>query len=445
MRRRSGRTNHKHQRAQVHQKDNAAAGNDRGSFWRFYLPSSWRLRKIVASPLFLVLTISTVVAWFKDYRVVAETETWSLDLFLKRISRTVTFDDVYIVHIADADYRDKHLFNSQSPLDPTLVLELVSAVSSLGPKVVGVDLDTKDSAWYSAMGASCRAEHVTLLESSPVIVWARMPVESKNQQASSRDERPIQLYQLLGGFKDCQKALSGVPRFPFDTDGVVRKYIGEFVLDDGAQKRSFTPSFARVIAEQYGGVYQKSSRERILNFAPANPVITAGQLCAIAGRGEKCLRSNRENGNQEVQKWKNQVAGQIVLIGGAFEDARDTYPTPVGQVQGVGLNALAIESDLHHGAIYETPLVCDLFCDLLAGTLVVWVFWFFASPTLALALGTFGVGAVSLLVSWLLLHCLTVWLSFIPVLVGVNIHQYYEHLRQTRKAAKRVGGKKEVG
>jgi hypothetical protein len=76
-----------------------------------------------------------------------------------------------------------------------------------------------------------------------------------------------------------------------------------------------------------------------------------------------------------------------------------------------------------------------LVCDLLAGTVVVWVFWFFESrPTVALVLGTLGIGAAFLLISWLLFHFVAVWLSFIPVFVGVNIHQYYEHLRETWKA-----------
>lgn len=417
-----------------------ASAHSRASFWRYYFPGRWSVRSLVTNPFLVVLTISLLVTWFENSRIVVEVQSWSLGILLKT-ARPVQFDDVYVVHISDSDYRDPRMFQSQSPLQPTKVVDLIHAVASLKPKVVGVDLDTKESAWHSAIGPNCRVESGTfsLLPPEPILVWARVPVEPKSRQSASPGEKPIQLYQLLGGAEDCKQALSGVPRFPLDADGVVRRYTGEFKIDAEAEKQSF----ARAIAEAYGGIFQKSKSERILNFAADNPKsgISAGALCAVAPEGD-CNGHDRHLSAADqgkAKQWVEAARGKIVLIGGAFEDARDTYATPVGEKYGVDLNALAIESDLHSGAIYDTPRPLLLMCDLLAGTIVVWVFWFFESrPTLALVLGTLGIGAASLLVSWLLFYFLSVWLSFIPVLVGVNIHQYYEHLRETWKAGQQV-------
>jgi CHASE2 domain-containing sensor protein len=430
--------------------NNAHAAGKGRSFLTHYFPYHF----------LLVLGISLFVAWFEDSRIVSEMQNWSLDWFLNHRPPTppANFEDVYLVHIADADYRDPKMFNAQSPLKPELVVDLISAVSSLRPKIVGVDLDTKDSPWYSAVAQNCLGQNGALRvvpPSKPEVVWARMPVESRTRQADLRAEKPIQLYQLLGGFKDCEQALYGIPRFPLDADGVVREYVGEFEVDPQQKK----PSFARAIAEDYDRVYQSSRKERILNFAAARPkgaadpeqlcavapasAISAEQLfCALPAQAANCHEEKeaRSKGDQEsAARWIASVPDKIVLIGGAFEDARDAYPTPIGQMCGVDLNALAIESDLHPGAIHPTPLLCGLAGDLLAGTIVVWIFWFVRSPTWALVLGTLGFGALSLLVSAALFYFLATWLSVIPVLAGVNIHQYCEHLRTTWKAGNHAG------
>jgi CHASE2 domain-containing sensor protein len=369
---------------------------------------------------------------------------------LLKSSRPVQFDDVYVVWITDTDYRDPGMFAAQSPLKPGLVVDLIRAVSSLAPKVIGVDLDTKDSAWRSAIDQNCRATNGPLPE--PTVVWAHMPVEPRGLQSDSSGEKPIQLYQLFGGLEGCQQTLSGVPRFPLDADGVVLAYVDEFTIDPDQRKKSL----ARVIAGQYGRAYQSVGKKRILNFAAYDPkhsnlvssephcpgtptvVISAKQLCAVAGTGRDCreyMETLSRCDQQNALAWKQNVRGKIVLLGGAFEDARDTYRTPMGPMHGVDLNAPAIESDLHPGAIRLTPLLYGFVADLLAGTFVVWVFWFFESrPTLALILGTLGVGAISLFISWALFRFLAAWFSLIPVLVGVNLHQYYEHLRGTWKA-----------
>jgi CHASE2 domain-containing sensor protein len=433
MKEKSKHTDQKHQAANAC-RDNAEAGKDLRHFLQYYFPRQF----------LWVLLISVGVTWFEEHRVIVEMQSWSLDLFLKH-SAPVSFDDVYIVYISDADYRDPDMFKAQSPLDAQMVVDLIRAVASLNPKLIGVDLDTKDSSWSLAIDKNCSAKNSTLRfapPSKPTLVLARMPVESKIQPKSSGAEKPIQLYQLVGGSEGCSQALYGVPRFLLDADGVVRRYVGKFDIDGENPKESF----ARVIVENFTKAYQSSRGMRILNFAAAhNPDrgISAAQLCAVAGQGHSssCAQEAKEVTGQDLVKaegWRDAVLnkGKIVLIGGAFEDARDAYLTPIGTLHGVDLNALAIDSDLHPGAIDDAPWPYGLAGDLVMGTLIAWIFWHFEGrPTLALLLSTFGVGFGSLLISWLLLQ-VVVWLSFIPVLVGVNIHQYFEHLHKTWHAGK---------
>jgi CHASE2 domain-containing sensor protein len=441
------------------------------SFFQYYFP--WPLpRNPFANPVLLVLLISILVARFEDSRIVVEMQSWSLDLFWGAMhpSKPLTSKDIYIVSINDSDYRNPKLFDSRSPLKPEKVKELLGGVLLLGPRVVGVDLDTKDpTIWSKKVLGDCTEENKVqngvptkvFPASSSVVVWARMPIEGQSKEATGQLDRPIQLYQVLGGCAGHElDEFSGVPRFPLDADGVVRKYVGEFEVEGEPP----VESFARVIAEKYCVCLRSGTEEKILNFAHKKNfrrIASSAFLIAEPTGSKEDKRSAEEEEEKEEQDyWKRSVHGKIVLIGGEFEDSRDTHDTTPAQVSlpqpmyGVELNAMAIDSDLHGGAIKAVPRYVVFLVDfLLAGPLFVWIFfktgqhpspwmirvikhppaiWIFkviGPRTLLFVAATVVTFLLALGASWLLLAVASVWISFIPILIGANIHQYIEHAK----------------
>jgi CHASE2 domain-containing sensor protein len=461
--------------ADASQKKSDAANKSGDSFWKYYFFSSWTLhslRSLRVNPCLLVLAISFWVSRYENLRIVVEMQSWSLDLCLgfmhaahleypcPRVS-----DDIYIVSITDSDYRNRELFKSSSPLDPETIKKLLGKVLDLGPAVVGVDLDTKDpTVWdKEVLGPDCPVKDGVPTQIRPgsgaVVVWARMPVEGKNKEAAGHSDRPMQLYQVLGGCAG-DNDFSGVPRFPLDADGVVRKYVGKFDVDGAPE----VGSFARVIAEKYAEKHaekhdvrlRSGKDERILNFARKKcfQKISSSRLLDIPGENDR-----PEDTCPTDKDWKRSVLNHIVLIGGEFEDSRDTHDTTPGQVflpqplYGVELNAMAIDSDLDGGAIIVVPPFAVFLVDfLLAGPLFVWIFfelvhdppsprivklidhlttvWMakvIAPRILLFVAATLVTFFIAISFSWALLWLASVWISFIPLLLGANIHQYFEH------------------
>jgi CHASE2 domain-containing sensor protein len=453
------------------------------SFFTRYFHRSWNP---FAIPFVVVLLISLFVVWSEETRVMVEMRSWSLDLFWA-VSHFVhrppaTSNDIFIVGITDSDYRNPHLFDSRSPLDPDGVKRLLTEVLSQNPKVVAVDLDTKDyTVWARVVGSHCQVQDGSGLPieiyrlpsktlgpkiSLPKAVWARLPVESGSGKPES-PEQPIQLYQVLGGCAgDALNDFSGVPRFPLDADGVVRRYVDEFRIDNGGKdgkdaKTDKVGSFAYVVAEKYRPGIGAEEKARLLNFGNKKcfQQITAGELL---GKATENVAEGCDNSKMTVNDWKNKVQDQIVLIGGEFEDSRDAHDSTPAEaflpqpLFGVELNAMAIDTDLNGGAITEIPRLAGFFLDLLVGTLFVWIFFVLVDsplprvdhfiqhprkfwilkklkPRLVLFLGaTVLTFLIAIGLSWAF-YLSSHWMSFIPILLGANIHQYIAHAEKIRE------------
>ncbi len=269
------------------------------AFLKYLFRWSWHMP-------FAVVLACTVAVLVIPQEIVAGAEIWALDTLLGHTGSTES-QDIYIVSITDEDYRSA-LFNSRSPLSAESVKLLLAKVVDLSrPKVIGVDLDTKDDEWAKAVDNSiceildgtphflqpesgiCKprndnselpadvkcAQGVSCLMPKGArvsVVWARIPVERKTGSS-------IQVYQLLGGRPgpDDAKEFSGIPRFSLDFDGLVRRYQDDFKLDDGTADGPPVQSFAKAIAEKYhrGPVH---TGERIFNFTGAKKFPTISSL-----------------------------------------------------------------------------------------------------------------------------------------------------------------------
>ena len=141
------------------------------------------------------------------------------------------------------------------------------------------------------------------------------------------------------------------------------------------------------------------------------------------------------------------VKGKILLVGGTFEEGRDSYETPIGRLSGLEINAFAIQTNLGDGGIGEIARPLAVAFDLLCGYLVVFLFNYRAvhawrplpaglinglekmlqdearwKTVWSLAISLVGAFAFS----WMMFRALDVWASYIGVFAGTIFHQIIE-------------------
>jgi hypothetical protein len=417
-----------------------------------------------------------------------------------------TLSKIKLVEITDADY--KNWFDSQSPLSPEILLQLISSIRDDQPRVIGVDFDTRDAKWKSVGEPRCYivTPHVIfpppgagdefrkslpyayesekglncfVAEAGPPIIWAQVP----ESHPENIDKDLLTAGNVLGGLYNNYDRM-GIPSFPTYPDGVVRTYRGEFGVyeshaegDTKTETYRRTDSLARAIAEIYCPALYVTKEEvmfrelrkelvprkeltnnlnkagsdslvdhflkkrcRDLKFpkVPSNKGNTENHTAEhefFRSFGEKCEKQLGQNkadeqhaGEQNADKTIDEdLQDKIVLVGGAYEAARDTHRTPIGDLPGVELVAQAIYSDLTGGGIRIIGWWYGALLDLALGTFIVYLnYQLIRWPLLAFRCGIvvlvmiFVVCAVLVLIKW-------AWLNVVPVAVGVYLHQFWDH------------------
>jgi CHASE2 domain len=407
-----------------------------------------------------------------------------------------TPSEIGIVEITEDDYRN--YFCGQSPLDGRGVIALVEAVrEKLHPAVIGVDLDTSD--WKpgdipapcykldlppcthktdkgeNAPDQTCMANEVRHLvtENYPTkVVWAEIPREIPAEQrlkwyerlarlpkflwtGEPEESKVLQLQTVAGRSPD--SLVSGIPRFPLDLDGVVRKYRRRIEVEPSPDvdvpnppKSKEQDSLPHALASaceacvRDNRAWQEeerhhSSEDVILKFATSksvfNPKDANDLLPPLPGATkEKPTQAN-------IEQALSIRPLTIVLIGGTYKGARDIYRTPLGEMPGVQLLAQALETDLHEG-ISETSEYTKFCADLLAGLGVIFL-WNskivsrYAPLKRIFSLTLFGIPGAFLLLSLYLFHH-RIWLDSIAILVGVVIHQVYEEFDKIKEYTEEI-------
>jgi CHASE2 domain-containing sensor protein len=378
-----------------------------------------------ALPWIIIFTLA--VQALEHWGAFAGFEMVGLDTILRLAPRQIS-QDIFIVEISDTDY--KNLFRATSPLEPPKIVALVRSILSANPAVVGVDLDTSDDIW-------CGQDVVGMLPGdakSGVVIWAQVPAEPDN--SAPGEAEPYELRPVLGGKLIDERAM-GIPGFPYDLDGYVRRYRGEFPVTGEPNQCPGTPpaqggravvrsrrtsmkSLSRVIAETYKpALARQRTAERIFNFAGDRYHFQINDAHDFVGaRGESVELNDLQ---------KRQLVGKIVLIGGSFRAARDYYRTPLGTMTGVELIAQAVESDLKGGGIRELNTWLERLADILAGSLITWFYFYWERrPRTAFRMSLLGIPLLSLFASFLAYRSYAYWFNFAPIVIGMLIHQLYE-------------------
>lgn len=301
------------------------------------------------------------------------------------------------------DRRDfEHDFGGKYPLDPEPVKSLLRAIASGRPLTIGVDLETEN--W--------KASDLAGLPREVPIVWARAGTVESNGK--------IEPSSVLGGTVDMQSADSGLAVFPFDRDGLIRRYERTFLLD-GTVVASFPWAIYATVRklEAHATLHPQDNQvifplgvSRIPNI-PAGAVMEASELAGTAWADRGLLRD------------------RIVLVGGSYAPANDVHATPQGPQAGVQIVAQALSAELNGAGIVPVAGWLTFSMEVLIGISLTIVQYYTRGPR-AILLGLGLAVALSVAASLALFRTSALWINFVPVWAAVVLHNIWEAFLENR-------------
>jgi CHASE2 domain-containing sensor protein len=352
-------------------------------------------------------------------------ETTALDTWL-RLLKPIKPQFVCVVTINDDDYL--RIFGGKSPLNPETVMALLRAIADGKPAVIGVDIDTSDAQWQSIVPDIPR-----LSQGRTAIVW---------EQEAIGQEEPLTRVNVLGGAEITPRPLCGVSGLFQDWDGVVRRSRRYFSTAGGREGQiEIVDSFPWAIVKAFSQTFHKASR------LPSE----LRQTIQAETRGNRKLERERFlnfSGNRydfptysasfvltahDAEWWKDKspFRGKVVLLGGSYHAGRDVYMTSSGPTSGVQLMAQVVESELQGRGISRLNELLMILFDFAAWIALVAVYYFCRLPV-ALWISIVAIPLFSLAGSLFAFSSLAYWADFAPVILGVLIHQLYDHAQEYR-------------
>jgi len=298
---------------------------------------------------------------------------------------------VKVVAIDDTAYLE--LFGKQSPMNPVKIMEIVRAIATAGPAVIGVDIESVSPAYTSLPDT---------VDGVPV-VWVRYTrcgvrgAEFATCPPGQRVPRPA------AGRDDPGPLRAGFAELPEDGDGFTRRY-SRFL----GTSRGDLPTFSTAVLAMRGREiqFEPSGTTRLIRFHPiaeAEKAMTAQWVLGTVSQGGFAR--------------DNVLRGNIVLLGGTFTEGRDVRRTPVGDMAGVNVLAQVLETELDGGGPYSPGFWSYFVIQLLTGIVIAWIFrgrTHVRATVLSLGLCV----AVTPVVSWLLFDTWSLWVYFLP---GVSV------------------------
>src|SRR5205823_13507361 len=116
---------------------------------------------------------------------------------LIRSSTPIQENRIVLIDITEDDYRD--LFGQRRPLNPSIIMELITGAHNGGAKLIAVDISTTD--WPKDWET-----HVTRPPAGTRVVWARSFYLDRKLQGAQYVMEP-----LLGGISNADRECYGIP------------------------------------------------------------------------------------------------------------------------------------------------------------------------------------------------------------------------------------------
>jgi CHASE2 domain-containing sensor protein len=314
--------------------------------------------------------------------------------------------DLALVEISDESYFEHF---GRGRLDQGKVQELIEAVARGGAKVIGVDIDTRD--WDPAKLA--RLEHLGS------VVWADMPLGTYRENHDGPWRKARELQRLRGCVLVERSNLFGVIRT------MPERSLATAML---TQK----PSPCQEHEQEVG--HAEHDRPYIHFIHRSHDRQTGFRRTTVdTNYAHVILEESRR------PRWNGSVfQGKYVLIGGTFADSGDRHLTPFDETAGLDIQAdilaTALEPEDEQLRPAKDPLVIAF--DIAFGLALLAVLWrlhhrplwtwfvlLIATPAAAVVL------ALTLFEGGL-------FMSFLPILLGMILHELGESVlehRQTKR------------
>ncbi len=369
-----------------------------------------------ATPLILAVALAT--ALLEHFEFFNRFENLGLDV-LTSFARGEAPDHVVIVAINEQEYHS--VFGGTSPLDPYQLAVLMDDIARDRPAAIGVDLDTSAPPFRDFV----------VPEAWPPVVWS----------ATARWDGPRHVFAevipALGGRgatrPQDQQALA---LFPEDADGVIRWSRRRIHVEGTGELPSLAWALVARADDEAAPHDQRGVR---LNFTRHQFNFTPLSITPI----KQLMEAGGAPGARGVN---GPLTGKIVLVGGSYAAARDEHRTPVGTWQGVQVVAQAIETELHGGGIHTLQHWLAVTTDIAVGYALVWLNYTVivrsrretALRNVLLA-GLAAAVVLPMAASAITFLTVAFWFNFVPIVVSVLVHEFYEHAREYQRLAAEHG------
>lgn len=286
--------------------------------------------------------------------VLAGWETRALDVFLFLRERQPE-QEIALVTIDEDAFES---LGERQPLSRSYLAELADFLLKNGARVVAFDLVVKTATTAAADAALVEVSRRAAAEGKGRLVFATL--------ARPRPGPDGERYEMGGAFSSALRALFGFSNGPVGSDGVIRRMAPVLPAEGGGLLPSFAlatvfgwaegPPAALDAALRAGG-----SRALMLPARAADGRIIGRQPISLAALTESAWRVDFAGppgsfpafpSDPLVQVARrggapgpdNPFRGKIVLVGATFAESRDFYPTPVGLMTGVEIQAHMIHT-----------------------------------------------------------------------------------------------------
>jgi len=324
-----------------------------------------------ARALLLGIAVSVLVTVLSRLGGLAGWETRAIDAFLFFRDRVPT-PEIVLVHIDEDAFQE---LGERQPLPRRYLADLADFLLQSGARVLAFDVHVRK--------ASIPEEDAAL-----VALTRRWESARGGRQlvfttiATSRQEGPGARYTPTPPYSPELRALFGFANAPIGTDGMIRRMVPVLPAEAGG----YLPSFALAVLAAHHG-YSADALTRVLGAGPEAEVvlpvgdprrgITRSEPVRLATLADIVWRVDYTGPPGSFAAFPsgaimqfaksgvrpeadNPFRGKIVLVGATFAESRDFYPTPLGLMAGVEIQANMVHTLLARRALLPPPWTLNL-------------------------------------------------------------------------------------
>jgi CHASE2 domain-containing sensor protein len=361
-----------------------------------------------------------------EHKILVGPRYWLYRVLQNTSVRAPTYSNqLCIVTIGDQEYWQGPLAR-RTPLKRTYLADLLCKLDALNPKVIALDVD------LGALETGAQDDYVTENETlinkikkvRAKVVLAKALISPGNTEGFlipiPREYKAAPTIFDHVNF-DQERVQSGFAALPYD----IRQVPLVLTLKDGSPMYSFAAAVAQAVDAE------------AVKYAQSKDKDTLPYGTFISDPGFMLLSAN-DVINVPSDNWKTKVAGNIVLIGGAWHEHAfgqgnlvDLHQTPVGEIGGVYVHANYIEALLTHWTFKPLGKYLSLGIEIFLSTLIA-VICAWEMPPRTKLVWTALVSVVLILFTYVFWQNLGLFFDFSIPLILLGAHAGVERVLEWR-------------